>query len=85
MSKAEFGWTVIYKSYEKQYVIYKRDCPATKEFAAEDLAKTTFPTRREAEEYVKSQEWKETAEDMMRVYDREVAAAYFGDPGKIGQ
>ena len=29
--------------------------------------------------------WAEQVEDMNRQYDREVAAKYFGDPGKIGQ
>lgn len=49
MPKADFGWTVIARSYtEKGFHVYKRDCPADAAHLAADLAPFTHPTKAEA-------------------------------------
>ena len=48
---APFGWTVIRHNQERcGFCVYKRDCPATAEHFAADLAPFTHKTRRLAVE-----------------------------------
>lgn len=52
--KAPYGWTVVRNnelrakndtSSQCPFIVYKRDCPATKEHFAADLAPFTHPTK----------------------------------------
>lgn len=44
--KAPYGWTVVRKDSAKGgFHVYKRDCPATKEHFAADLAPFTHSTQ----------------------------------------